>query len=52
LEFFSHNLEPKNARKSIKGSKDSDYSLVTKKHSSQKNSSGRWHPGPDDVILI
>jgi len=50
LWHFGHNFGTRNARKSIKPSKDMYHSLVSNKNPSQKNGSWRWHPGPDDVI--
>jgi len=52
LRYFGYNFETRNARKSFKLSKDSYYSLLSNKSLSQKNGSWRWHPGPDDVILM
>jgi len=42
--FFRHNLGTRYARKPIKGSKDSDHNLVSKK-TSAKNGSLGWRPG-------
>jgi len=36
LEFLGHNFGPRNARKSIKGSNDSHYSLESNKSLSNK----------------
>jgi len=43
---MSHYFGSKYARKPIKGSKDSDHNLVSKKILSQKNGSLGWGPGP------
>jgi len=40
LWYFCHNFGTRNARKSIKPSKDSYYSLVSNKNSSQKMALG------------
>jgi len=44
--FVSHNFGPIDARKLIKLSKDSDYSLVFIKKLEPKNGSLGWRPGP------
>jgi len=43
---LGHNFVSRNARKLIKGSKGSDYSLVSNKSLSQKTGSLGWRPGP------
>jgi len=47
--FLSHNFGTKNVRKPIKGSKDSDYSLVSKQNLSQKTGLLGWSPGPGNL---
>ena len=47
--FLCHNFGSRYARKSIKGSKDSDNSLVSKKNSSQKIGSLDWRLWPGKV---
>jgi len=44
LRHFGHNFGTRNARKSIKPSKDSYYSLVSNKNSSQKMALGNQGP--------
>jgi len=44
-----HNFGSRYARKPIKGSKDSDDSLVSKKNWSEKIGSLDWHLGPGEV---
>jgi len=43
--FFIHNFDYRYARKPFKGSKDANFSLVSKKNFSQKNGSMDWGPG-------
>jgi len=43
---FVHNFCYRYARKSLKGSKDVDFGLVSKKILSQKNGPMGWSPGP------
>jgi len=47
--FLSLNFGSRYARKPIKGSKDSDHSLDSKKILIQKMFSLGWHPGPGKV---
>jgi len=44
--FFIHNFGYAYARKPVKGSKDVDFCLVSKKNLSQKNGSMGWGLGP------
>jgi len=43
--FFIHNFGYRYARKSLKGSKDADFCLVSENNLSQKNWSMGWGPG-------
>jgi len=43
--FLAHNFGSRYARKTLKGSKDADHSLVSKKNLSQKYGSLGWGPG-------
>jgi len=49
---FGHNSGTRNPRKFIKGSKDSYYSLESKKNLSHKIGSFGLLPGDDDVIRM
>jgi len=42
--FFGQNFSTRNTRKPIKGSKNSDYSLVSNKNLSQKLALAVWGP--------
>jgi len=44
--LFSHNSASRHGRKSDKGSKDADFSLVSKKNLSQNHGSSGWRPVP------
>jgi len=44
--FFSHNFASRYTRKPMKGSKDSDDNLDSKKKLKPKNGSLSWRPGP------
>jgi len=46
--FFSHNSGSRYARRTIKGFKDADDHLVSKKILNQKNGSLAWRTGPDN----
>jgi len=52
LWHFGHNFGTRKARKSIKPSEDSYYSLVSNKNSSKKMALSVWRPGPDYVNKI
>jgi len=47
--FFSHKFWTRDARKPIKGSTDSDFSLVSRKNFSVTLDSCNWGPGPDNL---
>jgi len=49
FQYFCHNFRTRNARKSIKPCKDSYYSLLSNKNSSQKNGFWCWRPRPDET---
>jgi len=47
--FLDHTFGSRYGRKAIKGSKDSDGSLVSTKTLGQNKGSLDWRPGPDKV---
>jgi len=49
LVFFGHNVWTRNLRKSSKGSKDLDFSLVSTNNLSTTLSPYSWGPGPDNL---
>jgi len=49
FEFLWHNFVSRYARKPIKGSKDSDNSLLSKRNLIEKIASLDWCPGPRKV---
>ena len=49
MQFFSHNFWTINALKPIKGSKDSDFNLVSTDNLSRKIPFSSWGSGPDNL---
>jgi len=49
--IWKHNFGSRYARKSVKGSKDADHSIVSNQILNQKNGSLGWRPGPGKVSL-
>ena len=49
IGFLRHNFGYRYVSKPIKGLKDVDFSLVSKRNLSEKNGLFGWRPGPDKV---